>query len=179
VVDVDVDFIAGHAAITARDNDHPVERPQNPCPRNGRPIVSLLASPAVAIIVHRMQRLEPSAFHAQLLAKQVEEAWVASTGQPLRFVDGITNLANVVTAYAKDRSRALAGMQINPNKVIRDGKAVVCYADTECAREALTAALQKPENRLINTTITRNYLGWRGTPQGYVILIIPPKPPIK
>ena len=120
--------------------------------------------------------LEPSAFHAQLLAKQVEEAWVASTGQPLRFVDGITNLANGVTAYAKDRSRAL---QINPNKVIRDGKAVVCYADTECAREALTAALQKPENRLINTTITRNYLGWRGTPQGYVILIIPPKPPIK
>jgi hypothetical protein len=54
---------------------------------------------AVAIIVHRMQRLEPSA-HAQLLAKQVEEAWVANTGQPLRFVDGITNLANGVTAYA-------------------------------------------------------------------------------
>jgi hypothetical protein len=57
------------------------------------PFVSLLASPAVAIIVHRMQRLEPSAFHAQLLAKQVEEGWLASSGQPLRFVDGIANLA--------------------------------------------------------------------------------------
>src|SRR5262245_33991044 len=120
------------------------------------PIVSLLASPAVAIIVHRMQRLEPTAVHAQLLAKQVEEAWVASSGQSLRFIDGITNLANGVAAYAKDRPRALAGVPVNLIEVVRGGKAVVCYAGTQCARDALTAALQEPENRLIYTTITRN-----------------------
>lgn len=57
------------------------------------PIVSLIISPAVAIIIHTVRSVEPHAFHGQLLAKRVDEAWPAVTNKPLRFVDGDTNLA--------------------------------------------------------------------------------------
>jgi hypothetical protein len=141
------------------------------------PIVSLIISPAVAIIIHTVRSVEPHAFHGQLLAKRVDEAWPAATNKPLRFVDGDTNLAYEVSTYSHDRPRALSDMPpVKPMKVTRDGKVVVCYADTECARNALNEASHEPISRLIDTTITRNYLGARGTPQKYVFLVVPPKP---
>ena len=89
---------------------------------------------------------------------------------------GHTNLAYEVAAYAIDKPRALPDMPpVKPMKVARDGKIVVCYADTECARKALAHASRAPTCRWIETNITRNYLGVGGTPQRYVILVIPPK----
>jgi hypothetical protein len=101
------------------------------------PIVSLLVSPAVAIIIYRVRSVEPHAFHGQLLAKRVDEAWTAATSKPLRFVDGDTNLAYVIATYAHDRPRALDDIPpVKPMKVTRDGKVVVCYA-TRIAHETL------------------------------------------
>jgi hypothetical protein len=140
------------------------------------PIVSLIISPAVAIVIHRVRSVEPHALHGQLLEKRVEEAWTAATSKPLRFVDGDTNLAYEVATYANDRPRALADMPpVKPIKVTRDGKVVVCYADTECARNALAETSHEPTSQLIDTTITRNYFGALGTPQKYVILVVPPR----
>jgi hypothetical protein len=86
-------------------------------------------------------------------------------------------LAYEVAAYAHDKPHALPEMPpINPTKIARDGKVVVCYADTNFARDASTEASHEPTSRLIKTDITRNYLGTDGTPQKYVILILPPKP---
>ena len=144
------------------------------------PIVSLLVSPAVAIVIHKVRSVEPHAFHGQLLAKRVDVAWAAASDQPLRFVDGIGNLAYEVATYAHDRPHALANMPpVKPMKVTRDGKVVVCYAATECARNALVDASHEPTSRLIETTITRNYLGALGIPQKYVILVIPPESSIE
>jgi 4-amino-4-deoxy-L-arabinose transferase-like glycosyltransferase len=141
------------------------------------PIISLLVSPVAAIVIHRVGSVEPFAMHAQLLAKRVDEVWAAASSQPLKFVDGDTNLAYEVAAYAIDKPRALPDMPpVKPMKVARDGKIVVCYADTECARKALTDASREPTSRLIEATIIRNHLGARGAPQNYVILVIPPKP---
>jgi hypothetical protein len=92
----------------------------------------------------------------------------------------IGNLAYEVATYAHDRPHALADMPpVKPMKVTRDGKVVVCYAATECARNALVDASHEPTSRLIETTITRNYLGALGIPQKYVILVIPPESSIE
>lgn len=141
------------------------------------PVISLLVSPAVAIVIHKVGSVRSFATHAQLLAKLVDEAWAAASGQPLRFVDGDTDLAYEVATYAVDRPRALPDMPpVKPMKVARDGKVVVCFADTECAQKALTDASRELTSRLIDATITRNHLGARGAPQRYVVLVIPPKP---
>jgi 4-amino-4-deoxy-L-arabinose transferase-like glycosyltransferase len=140
------------------------------------PIVSLLVSPAVAIVIHKIGSVRPFAAHAQLLAKRVDEAWAAASVQPLRFVDGDADVAYEVATYAGDRPRALPDMPlVKPMKIARDGRVIVCYADTECARKALAHASREPTCRWIETNITRNYLGVGGTPQRYVILVIPPK----
>jgi len=107
----------------------------------------------------------------------VDEAWAAASVQPLRFVDGDADVAYEVATYAGDRPRALPDMPlVKPMKIARDGKVIVCYADTECARKALADASREPTSHLSETNITRNYLGVGGTHQRYVILIIPPKP---
>jgi hypothetical protein len=62
---------------------------------------------------------------------------------------------------------------LNPMKVARDGKVVVCYANMKCARNVLNDASHEPTSRLIDTTITRDYFGAPGTPQRYVILVVP------
>jgi 4-amino-4-deoxy-L-arabinose transferase-like glycosyltransferase len=142
------------------------------------PVISLLVSPAVAIVIHRVRSIQPHALHGHLLAKLVDRAWVvAASGQPLRFVDGDADLAYEVAAYAHDRPRALPDMPpVKPTKVTRDGKVVVCYASTECARNASIEASRAHTSRLFETNITRDHLGAPGAPQRYLVLIIPPKP---
>lgn len=141
------------------------------------PTVSVLVSPAIAIIIHRTRSVEPHALHGQLLAKHVDAAWAVATPTPLRFVDGDEDLAYEVAAYAHDRPHALLGMPVvKPEKVAQDGKVIACYADTGCARNAFSEKSSEPASRLIEITITRNYFGAHGTPQNYVILVVPPKP---
>ena len=62
----------------------------------------------------------------------IELGLLLSAGSPFEFVDGDTDLAYEVAAYAHDRPRALPNMPpIKPTKLTRDGKVVVCYAGTE------------------------------------------------
>ncbi len=141
------------------------------------PIIALLASPVVAIVIHKVRSIQPHALHGQLLAKYVDQAWALASDQPLRFVDGDLDLAYEVAAYAHDKPRALPDMPtIKPTKVTRDGRVVVCYADTECARNALVEVSRKYAGRSFETNITRSYLGVPGASQRYLVLIIPPRP---
>jgi len=142
------------------------------------PVVSLLVSPAVAIGIHRFNVIGPHASHGHILAMRVDKAWAAVTVEPLRFVDGTAELAYEVAAYAHDKPRALAEMPpINPAKVARGGKVVVCYANTACSQNALLDTAREPASRLIETIIARKYLGGSGPPQAYLLLTIPPKAP--
>ena len=142
------------------------------------PVIALLVSPAVAIVIHRVRSIQPHALHGHLLARLVDRAWVvAASGQPLQFVDGDADLAYEVAAYAHDRPRALPNMPpIKPTKLTRDGKVVVCYAGTECARNASIEASRVHTSRLFETNVTRGHLGGPGAPQRYLVLIVPPKP---
>ena len=139
------------------------------------PIVAILVSPAVAIVIHRIEKVEPIARHARLLTQRVEEAWAAASSEPLRFVDGTPEVAYEIAAYAHDKPRALPRLQIDPALIADSGKVVVCYADTQCAQEILAYAVHEPSDRWLEVEIARNYFDVRGTLQKYAVLIIPPK----
>ena len=139
------------------------------------PVVSVLASPVVAIIIHRVEKPEPIARHARLLTLRVDEAWAAANSEPLRFVDGIPEVAYEVASYAHDKPRALPRLPADPALVAESGKVVVCYANTPCARDVLTFASQNLSAQRFEVDIARSYFGARGTAQKYVVLIVPPK----
>src|SRR5207244_4071349 len=121
------------------------------------PVVSLLVSPSVAIVIHRVRSVEPHALHGHSLARRVDAVWAAASSHPLRFVDGEADLAYEIAAYAHDKPRALSGMPpVNPEAIARRGKVVVCYVDGYCAQSVSTDASREPTRRLIEMTLTRN-----------------------
>ncbi len=137
------------------------------------PVVMLIASPAIAIMVHRAGA-QPAAAQARLLASQIEQAWHDVTPQPLRFVGGDAEIAYDVIAAAVDRPRALPDM-VPPDaaELARGGMAVVCFAeDLGCVHAAEQRA---PNARRIESDILRNYWGMAGKPQRYTIFIVPPR----
>lgn len=135
------------------------------------PLVMLIAAPAIAIMAQRAGP-RPAAAQAALLAAQVEYQWRGVTLEPLRFVGGTEEIAYGVAAYAADKPRALPQMMPPEAELKRAGMALVCFSG-----EALcnNAAAQHPGSLLVESTILRNFWGWPGKPQGYTIVIVPPR----
>jgi Transposase, Mutator family len=140
------------------------------------PLMLVLVSPVVAIVIHRVGNVNPAALHGHFLAKQVERLWEKTTHQPLRFVDGDEALAYEVAAYAKDEPRVLPGMP--PENLValaRSWRALVCFADSPCAKRTLRLAARVPSSKQSEVEVERDYLGAHGAPVRYLIVIIPPK----
>jgi 4-amino-4-deoxy-L-arabinose transferase-like glycosyltransferase len=141
------------------------------------PVVSLIASPAIAIAIHKVQSVKPHALHGRMLAMRVDKAWAAATSQPLRFVDGIADLAFEVAAYSRYKPRALVEMPpIKQAKIAQSGKVYVCNVDTDCARNVLATASHEPTTQSMSFYIARDHFIWSGASQGYQIVVFPPKP---
>jgi 4-amino-4-deoxy-L-arabinose transferase-like glycosyltransferase len=138
------------------------------------PLVMLIASPAIAILAQRAGPL-PSSAQARLLAQEIERDWHATIPQPLRFVDGNADLAYGVIAYAVNAPRALPGLsQPSAAELKRAGLALVCFNDdAACRRRAAAKAARIGPSRTVIADITRNFLGFAGKPQRYVIVIVP------
>jgi 4-amino-4-deoxy-L-arabinose transferase-like glycosyltransferase len=138
------------------------------------PLVMLIASPAIAIMVHRAGP-QPAAAQARLLAAEIERVWHEATPQPLRFVGGDAEIAYDVIAAAADKPRALPDMaQPSADELAHSGMALVCFAeDPGCVHAAEQRA---PTGRRVETDIVRNYWGMPGKPQRYTIIIVPPRP---
>ena len=138
------------------------------------PVLALIAAPVVAVMAQRTGPL-PAGAHARLLAQEIERQWLPVA--PLRFVGGNTDLAYGVAAYAHDAPRALPG--ISPPgapELIKSGLVLICFADdANCRSAAAAKAATVGSNRVFDTTITRNFLGFPGKPQRYAITIVPPK----
>jgi hypothetical protein len=139
------------------------------------PLVMLVASPAIAVMVHR-NGPPPAAAQGQLLAAQVERIWTQQTLQPLRFVGGDADIAYSVAAYAYDRPLSLPGMPApDPAKLKRHGMVLICFAEeTNCVN---TSRAQNPDGGIMTTEIWRPYWGITGKPQRYSIVIVPPQQP--
>jgi 4-amino-4-deoxy-L-arabinose transferase-like glycosyltransferase len=138
------------------------------------PLVMLVASPAIAVMVHR-NGPAPAAAQGQLLASQVERIWTQQTLQPLRFVGGDADIAYSVAAYAYDRPLALPGMPPpDAAHLKRSGMVLLCFAeDTNCVS---VARAHNPGGGVMTTEIWRSYWDITGKPQRYSIVIVPPQP---
>jgi hypothetical protein len=144
------------------------------------PAVMLAAAPAVALAIHRAG-LDHHAAHYRLLAQAVDQAWRATSTQPLKLVGSDTNLVNGVVFYlsAAPSTDDILGPRETPwvdaARMAREGIAVVCAADERsCVSAADALAARGPKGRRVEVEIARSYLGFAGAPQRYVIETIPP-----
>jgi hypothetical protein len=138
------------------------------------PLVMLLASPAIAWLTRDKAR--PAEAQARLLAAEVDRDWRLTTPQPLRYVGGEAELAFGVVTWSADRPRALTEMPAPPADELRHaGMAIVCFAeDAGCKQSAAGLAGGAP-NRVVESTIVRGFWGKLGAPQGYTIVLVPPR----
>jgi 4-amino-4-deoxy-L-arabinose transferase-like glycosyltransferase len=144
------------------------------------PAMMLAAAPAIALAIHRAGH-EHHAAHYRLLAQAVEQAWGATSAQPLKLVGSDTNLVNGVVFYlsSEPSTADILGPRQTPwvdaARIAREGIAMFCAADEPaCVNAADALAAQHPKGRRIELEITRSYLGRAGAPQRYVIETIPP-----
>jgi 4-amino-4-deoxy-L-arabinose transferase-like glycosyltransferase len=144
------------------------------------PAVMLAAAPAVALAIHRAG-LDHHAAHYRLLAQAVDQAWRATSTQPLKLVGSDTNLVNGVVFYlsAAPSTDDILGPRETPwvdaARMAREGIVVVCAADERsCVSAADALAARGPKGRRVEVEIARSYLGFAGAPRRYVIETIPP-----
>jgi 4-amino-4-deoxy-L-arabinose transferase-like glycosyltransferase len=145
------------------------------------PLVAILASPMVAIVVHR-QGVPNRATHYRALALKVERLWAATTDRPLRLVSSYDNLAYGTVFYFVDRPSAFEINNpdrtpwVDAARIAREGVAYYCPVDEERCMRALDARLAAtPPARRAEVEISRSYLGAADHPERYVIAIVPPR----
>src|SRR5260370_40041845 len=62
------------------------------------PLLMALASPVIAIVIHR-EGVPNYATHYRLLAAAVDRAWRQTTGKPMRYFGSDTNVLNAVSFH--------------------------------------------------------------------------------
>ncbi len=145
------------------------------------PVVMLVASPFIGLIIHQ-RGVPKGSDHYQLLAAEVDKAWDAVTGRPLRFIGGEPVLAFGTVFYLRDRPSAFtefdnrARSPIDPARVARDGVAMVCPADDPaCIAMIRPREAMHPDVRRSEVEVVRTYWGVPGRPGRYLISIVPPR----
>ncbi|HEU5019517.1 MAG TPA: glycosyltransferase family 39 protein [Pseudolabrys sp.] len=141
------------------------------------PLAMLIASPMVAIVEQR-EAPPPERAQAQLLAAQIDREWHGMTAEPLRYIGGDSAVADAAAAYATDAPLPLhLAPGVGAAQLARSGAALVCFAeDRVCRKSAAVQAAKIPGSRTIASDITRDFLGFRGKPQRYTIVLLPPRP---
>lgn len=138
------------------------------------PLVMLAASPAIAWFTR--DKAAPAEAQARLLAAEVDRDWRLTTPLPLRFVGGEADLAYDVVTWSADRPRALPDMPAPPADELRQaGMAIVCYSESAGCRTSAAAIVGDAPNRVVESTIVRGFWGRLGRPQGYTIILVPPR----
>jgi hypothetical protein len=146
------------------------------------PLLAVLASPAVALLIHRAG---PGLYaaHYRLLARAIDKSWRRTSDQPLRLVGSGTNLVNGVAFYLADRPSTddIIGPAQTPwadaGRVARDGIALVCAAgDAPCIAAADAIAAGGPQGHRTEVEIARFWLGIKGQSERYLIVTVPPGP---
>jgi hypothetical protein len=160
-------------------------------------LLMLAIAPGVALAVHRAG-IEPPAAHGRQLAGETERAWRDVTTRPLRHVG--CDAAEEVAAYATDRPQVLPSRiyqgdiadvvyadfrhwplrtATDPTSqdpaLATDGMALVCFADHPNRLAAAAArAARNPASLRREIELRREFMGFAGPPQRYVIFVIPP-----
>ncbi len=145
------------------------------------PVLSTLAAPAIAYIIHR-NGVPHHAVRYRLVAEAVDRAWRATTPQPMRLVGSDTNLGNGVAFYLSDRPSTFDVLDprqtpwADEARIARQGIALVCVSEeTACLKAADALASRLSGGRRIEVEIARSYLGRAGKPERYSIITVPPQ----
>jgi 4-amino-4-deoxy-L-arabinose transferase-like glycosyltransferase len=146
------------------------------------PVVSLLASPIIAFVIHQ-RGVENYSDQYSLLAQATERAWREATDKPLRIVGSYDSLLYGTSFYFRGRPRTfeIVTPRVTPwtsqTDVERDGIAMVCPIDVAFCLNALDARVARnPDARRSEVALSRRFLGLSGAPHRYAIAVIPPRP---
>jgi 4-amino-4-deoxy-L-arabinose transferase-like glycosyltransferase len=141
------------------------------------PVLMVLASPFIAIWIHR-EGVPNYATHYRLLAAAVDKAWHDETNRPLRYLGSYTNIVNGVSFYLPGRVSTLdiVGPASTPwsdeASVARAGIALVCPEAEAICMHFLNLRAGNATRHAV--TLSRRHWGVGDTPVRYVIAVLPP-----
>jgi hypothetical protein len=145
------------------------------------PLLALLASPLIALVIHR-QGVPNRGTHYSALAAEVERLWRQTTDKPLRIVSSHDNIVYGTVFYfaARPSTFEIANPDLSPwiddARIERDGIAFYCPVDEgRCVREMDKHLAGRPPARREEVSVSRTYMGVADAPDRFVIAIVPPK----
>jgi hypothetical protein len=144
------------------------------------PCVFLLASPIIALAIHR-DGVPHDGANYRLLAQRVADTWHAAVNRPLRIVGGSSDLATSVAFYLPGRVTAFSDLDfkltpwLTADDVARDGMALVCPTrEVFCTTAIVQRASAAAGAQRTTVELSRTYWGIPASPERYLIVIIPP-----
>ena len=145
------------------------------------PVAMMLASPVIAIVIHR-EGVPNYATHYRLLAAAIDKSWNETTDKPLRYLGSYTNIVNGVSFYLPSHPSTLDIVDppstpwSDEASVARAGIALTCpEPELVCMHylEQRAAGVADARRRVV--TLSRTHLGVADEPVRYVIVILPPR----
>ena len=144
-------------------------------------VVALVASPIVAV-TKLNAGVENDASYVPAAAVAIDREWRKATDRPLELLAGPFGLASSVAFTLKDRPSSFAEFSpyLSPwadaQAVLHKGLAAICPTrDTLCMRDLDAFAKRRPPARRVEVELTPRWLGFAGTPDRFVIAIMPPR----
>jgi hypothetical protein len=142
------------------------------------PVLMVLASPFIAIWIHR-EGVPNYATHYRLLAAAVDKTWRETTKQPLRFLGSYTSIINGVSFYLPghvstfDIGDPASTPWSSEASVTRAGIALVCPEEEAICMHFLNQRAGNATRHAV--TLSRMHWGAADKPVRYLIVIVPPK----
>jgi hypothetical protein len=146
------------------------------------PLIMVIASPAIAVVIHRNSLQNNYGTHYRLIAQAVAKAWHNQTGAPLRIVGSFRTVVDGTNPYFPSRPATFAITSpwrtpwVDEDRIKRDGIAIVCpEPEAACMQELNAYAARFGATVVEDVTLARHFFGTDDTPILYRIAIIPPR----
>jgi hypothetical protein len=144
-------------------------------------IVIVAAAPAIAWRYHACG-IGHSREYSHALATEVTREWRKRFGTPLPIVTGDENLALAATFYSDDHPDFVfvvglwTAPWVSPERLTRDGAAIVCRADDQgyCLQAVQTLRASEPALQKIEITLASHFLGSTTRPEKFLMWLVPP-----
>jgi hypothetical protein len=144
-------------------------------------VVALVASPIVAVMKLNA-RVENDASYVPAAVVAIDREWKTATDRPLELLAGPFGLPSSIAFTLKDRPSTFADFSpyLSPwadeQALLRKGLAVICPSrDALCMRNLDALAKKRRPARRVEVELTPKWLGFAGTPDRFVIAIMPPR----
>ena len=146
------------------------------------PLVMVVASPAIAYVIHRNSLQNNYGTHYRLIAQAVQKAWQDQTNAPLRIVGSFRTVVDGTNPYFPTWPATFAMTSpwrtpwVDDDRIKRDGIAIVCpEPETACMEEMNAYAKRFGAKMIEDVTLARYFFGTYDKRILYRIAIIPPQ----